>query len=259
MKENKVSKNSAVNKKKDYVTNKLLLVFTVAFALLILLMNVGRMMKSTTTFIVAMTTVKVAAIVAVAAVAIGVIMMIVENSKKTDTTYKLLSGKNVTLGALFVALCTGALAVIFSVEMLMLMYVLVPTVVVLYIVYYSYQREFFMIVLASALGGLGIWVLGSELVNSSDMIALAIAAAAVCVCAVVTVLAQLRGGKLSVFGRDFELFGSDTRYALIYLTFVLVLALLAAAFLIADLTTVFALGLVAYIVVTGIYYTVKLI
>ncbi len=248
-----------MNRKKDYITNKLLLVFTLAFALLMLLMNVGRMMKSTTTFIAAMTTVKVVAICAAAVAVVGIVMLFVERAKKIDTEYKLFSGKNVTIGAIFVALCAGALSVVFSVEMLMLMYVIVPAIVVLYIVYYSYQREFFMIALTSAIGGLGIWVLGSELVNSSDTLVVAVSAAAVCICAVITVLAQLRSGKLSIFGNEFTLFKSDARYGLVYLTFVLVLALLAAALLVADFTTYFALGLVAYIVITGIYYTVKLI
>lgn len=259
MNNNKSPKDAASFKQRDYVTNKLLLVFTLAFALLILLMNVGRMMKSTTTFIAAMTTVRVVAIVAIALVALGIVMMIVERVKKKDTKYKLLAGKNITFGALFVAICASALSLVFSQSMLMLLYIFVPAVVVLYIVYYSYQREFFMIALASIIGGIGIWLLGSDLINSSDMLAIIGAAAAVVICAIITVCAQLRGGKIKLFGHELNLFKSDARYGIVYLTFVLVLMLLAAAYLAADLTIYFIFGLIGYIVLTGVYYTVKLI
>jgi len=259
LKENKSSKDAAMYRKKDYVTNKLLLVFTLAFALLILLMNIGRMMKSTTTFITAMTTVRVISIAAIAATILGIVMIFVEHSKKIDTSYKLLSGKNITIGALFVAVCTIALSLVFSQSMLMLLYIFVAAVVVLYIIYYSYQREFFMIASSCIIGGIGIWLLGSDLVNSSDMLAIIAAAAVILLCAALTVWAQTGGGKIKLGGKELTLFKSDARYGIVYLTFVLVLMLLVAAFLVADLSIYFLFGLIGYIVLTGVYYTVKLI
>lgn len=246
-------------KKKDYVTNKLLLVFTLAFALLLLLMNIGRMMKSTATFMGAYTAVRVIAVCAIAVTVIGIVMMISEHSKKLDVKYSLLSGKNVTMCALFVAVCTSALSIVFSQSMLMLLYIFVPAVVVLYIIFYSYQREFFMIALSCIVGGIGIWLLGSDLVNSSDMLAIIGAAAIVVLCAAFTIWAQIGGGKIKLFGRELAPFKSDARYGIVYLTFVLVLALLAAALLAADLAIYFVFGLIAYIVLIGVYYTVKLI
>lgn len=259
MKENKPSKNSAVNRKSDYVTNKLLLVFTLAFALLMLLMNISRMMKNTSSYLSAYTLVRVVAVVAGVATLGGIIMMIVEHAKKRDVTYKLFSGKNVTVGALFVTVCTAALSAVFSQSMLMLLYIFVPAVVVLYIIYYSYQREFFMIVLSCAIGGIGIWLLGSELINSSDMLVIAASAVGVALCVVFTVWAQVSGGMLRIFGHEFAPFKKDARYGIVYLTFVLVLMLLAASYLAADLAVYFVFGLIGYIVLTGIYYTVKLI
>ncbi len=259
MKENKSPKDAAIYRKKDYVTNKLLLVFTLAFALLLLLMNVGRMMKSTATFMTAYTMVKVVTVVAALLTVAGIVMMIVESSKKKDVKYKLLSGKNVTVAALFVTICAAALSLVFSQSMLMLLYIFVPAVVVLYIIYYSYQREFFLIALACIVGGIGIWLLGSDLVNTRDVLAIAGAAAAVVLSAVFTLWAQLGKGKVNLFGREFTPFKSDARYGIVYLTCLLVILLLVAAFLAPDLAMYFVFALIAYIVLTGVYYTVKLI
>lgn len=248
-----------MNKKNDYVTNKLLLVFTLAFALILLLMNISRMMKSTATYLAAITLTKVSAIVAGAAVVLGIVMMIIEHSKKTDTSLKLFSGKNITIGALFVAICLFPLTQVFRAETLTLLYIFVPSVIVLYIIYYSYPREFFMITLACIVGGIGIWLLRSDVINSKDMLALIGAAAVIVLEALFTVWAQLGGGKISLFGRELSPFKKDARFGIVYLTFALVLALLAASFLAADLAIYFIFGLIAYIVIVGVYYTVKLI
>ena len=259
MKDNNMSKGAADNKKKDYVTNKLLLVFTFAFALLMLLMNVGRMMKSTATFMGAYTAVKVVAVVAAVATVAGIVMMIVERVKKADVKYRLFAGKNVTLCAFFLAICAAALSIVFSQSMLMLLYIFVPAVVALYIIYYSYQREFFMIAASSIIGGTGIWLLGSELINSGDMLVIIASAVAVVILAAFTVWANIGKGKIKLFGRELCPFKSDARYGIVYLTYVLVLMLLAAAFLAADIAIYFVFGLIAYIVLLGVYYTIKLI
>ena len=137
MKENKSPKDAAMYRKKDYVTNKLLLVFTLAFALLLLLMNVGRMMKSTATFMSAYTMVKVIAVAAAVLTVVGIVMMIVEGTKKKDVSYKLFSGKNITVAALFVTICAVALSLVFSQSMLMLLYIFVPAVVVHHLLFIS--------------------------------------------------------------------------------------------------------------------------
>jgi len=256
---NKPKKEITETMKKDYVTNKLLLVFTFAFALLLLFANIGRMMKNNTTFMAGWNLAKIFTGVAIVAFVVGIVMMIVERAKKRDVKYRLLSGKNVAIVSAVCAISGAALSLIFSPDMLMLLYVFIPALVVLYIIYYSYPREFFMIALSSIVSGAGIWLLISDLVNAGDMVVLAIAAVVVAALLIFTIVAQIRKGKLMLFGREVSFFKSDAKYALLYLTYVLCLLLIAAAFLAADLALYFIFGLVAYILITGIYYTVKLI
>lgn len=245
--------------KRDYVTNKLLLVFTLAFVLLLFFTNVGRMMKSTTTYMLAWNMTKVVSVAAIALFVVGIVMIFVEKAKGKDVTCKLLAGRNVAVASFIIAACTGALALIFSGTMLMILYVLIPAIVVLYIVFYSYPKDYFMIVLSSILAGCGIWLLISDVVITADIYALAASAAAIIILAIFTVCANIGGGKIKLFGREFSPFKQDTKYALVYLTYVLSLLLLAAAFLAADIAIYFIFGLIAYILITGVYYTVKLI
>ncbi len=259
MKDNKIKKEVTETTKKDYVTNKLLLVFTLAFAVLLFFTNISRMMRSTTSFLTAWNITKIASGVFLALFVVGIIMLIVERSKGIDTKYRLLSGKNISIASAIIAILSLALAIVFSTTTLTLIYVFVPALVVLYIIYYSYQREFFMVALSSILSGVGIWLVRSEIVNSADTLVLVAVAALIVILAAFTVAVQVGKGSFKLFGREVSVFKSGARYTLIYLTYVLSLLLLAAAFLAPDLAIYFIFGLIAYIVITGIYYTVKLI
>ncbi len=259
MKENKQKKEITETVKKDYVTNKLLLVFTLAFALLLLFTNIGRMMRSTATYMAAWNIAKIVSGISIALFVCGIIMIIVEKAKGIDTKYKLLAGKNISVAAAVIALCSIALSFVFSSSMLMLIYLFLVSFVVLYIVYYSYPRDFFMIVLSSILSGTAIWLLISDIVNSADAIILSVVGVLIVLLAVFTVFVQVKGNKFKLFGREFNPFHSDAKFTLVYLSYVLSLLILAAAFLVADLAVYFAFGLIGYILLIGIYYTVKLI
>ncbi|MBQ5777979.1 MAG: hypothetical protein IIV97_04080 [Oscillospiraceae bacterium] len=259
MNNNKKKKDITENMKRDYVTNKLLLVFTLAFALLLLFTNIGRMMKSTVSYMTAWNIAKIASGISVAIVVAGIIMLIVEKAKGIDTRFKLLSGKNITVVGVIFAICSVALSLVFSSDMLMLLYVFIPALVVLYIIFYSYPRDFFMIALSVILSGVAIWLLISDLVNSADIAILAIAAAIIVILAIFTIIAQVKGGTIKLFGREVTLFRDGAKYALTYLTYLLSVMLLVAAFLAFDLAIYFVFGLIGYILLIGVYYTVKLI
>lgn len=256
---NNTNNNAAQIKKSDYITNKLLLVFTLAFAMILFLMNMSRMMKLNTTFVLANSITKGVFWAAVVVIVGGIVMAVLEHNRGRDTKYVLFTGKNIARAGGFIAVCTGALSLVFSPTMLMLLYIMIPALVVLYIIFYSYPREFFAIALASFIAGVAIWLVGSDLINENDLSVLIIAAALVVILAAVTVWAQAKGGKILLFGREIEVFKSDARYTIVYLTYVLALLLLGAAFLVSDLILYFVLGIVAYIVLIGVYYTVKLI
>ncbi len=259
MANNKPKKEITETVKKDYVTNKLLLVFTFAFALLLFFANIGRMMKNITTFILAWDITKVVAYVGAGLFVVGIVMLIVERAKKIGTKYRLLSGKNVAVVSAVIAICSAALSLIFSPEMLTLIYIFIPALVVLYIIYYSYQREFFMTALASILSGTSIWLLMSDLVNSGDKIIFIAVEIVLVLLAVLAIVAGVRGGKLNLFGREISFFKENAKYALLYIAHALSILLLALAWFFPALAIYFIFALVGYVLLTGIYFTVKLI
>ena len=67
-------------KKQDYATNKLLLIFTVAFGFIIYFMNIGRAMKDIRTYVPAWDGVKLAVWIGVGAIVLGIIIAVVERS-----------------------------------------------------------------------------------------------------------------------------------------------------------------------------------
>ena len=247
------------NRQKDYVTNKLLIVFTLAFIVILALMFIGRRMRSADIYYTAVFhSMAVVAWVFVGLMALGIIYAIVCKARGKDMRYHLLSGVNIAVVCGFLALCFGALAVAYTPETLNLLYVVIPAVTILYILYYSFPRDYFVIAATAGVGSIGAWLLGRALNGGPGqskvlfiavvlfaLLALVIALVAVC---------QAKGGRL---GR-FEVFAKDAKYWLIYLTAVIVAAVFAALLLIGGaFVYYFVFGLIAYIIVVGVVYLAK--
>lgn len=141
-----------------------------------------------------------------------------------------------------------------------LMYVAVPVVVVLAVIFYLYQREFFLISCESALALLSIWVCSRGLNGRYAM--LAYGCVAVCALAVVGVAwlcrqAQAENGMLELSGKNVRLFAKDANYALLYLGAIILLVVLILAAIGINQMALYAVT-VAWLLIAAVYYTVKL-
>ena len=250
--------NRSDKRAQDYVVNKLLCVFTLAFLLILGLMNISRMMSRADSYVSAFTAMPYIAAVFAVLTVLCIVWAIIAKAKGVDTSYRLLTGKHFAFVFAFCTLCAALLALSFNKGMLTFLYVLIPVVAVLYIIFYSYPRDFFVVATTSCLGAIAVWVLATlktgglypTLLYAFAALALVVLVAAV----VLTVIAQVKGGKL--FGANF--FDSKALYALLYVTYALVLAAIAAAFILGNSVLYFAaFGLVGYLVVVGICYTVR--
>lgn len=242
----------------DYVVNKLLCVFTIAFLLILGLMNVSRMMSRADSF-VAMFRIMPYLAIGFGVLTVGsIVWALIAKGKGVDTSYRLITGKHFAYIFAFCTLCAALLAFSFNKEMLTFLYVLIPVVAVLYIIFYSYPRDFFFIALSACLGAIAVWVLAGlktgalypALLTLLSAFSLVIWLVAV----VLTIMAHKNSGKL--FGK--EVFASNALYALMYVTYALVLAAVAAAVLFGNAVLYYAaFGLVGYLVLVGIFYTVR--
>ncbi len=143
---------------------------------------------------------------------------------------------------------------------LQLMVIVVPVVIVLALVFYLYQHEFFLIACESALGLLGVYACGRSLGSGYAFVGYGYVA----VVAVLTILAALlcrraqgADGVVESKGRKVHLFPKDANYAFLYTGGVVTIAVLAVA--LAGVSSVVLYGvLAAWVLVMAVYYTVKL-
>lgn len=257
-------KNSAASKEKDYLTNKLLSVFTIAFIMIYALMIVGRMMERVDLFLKAWAITKIVAVVFAVLALVGLGRAFYCKKRGIDTRYCLLSGTNIAAVSAFIALCAFGLSQVFNPNFLPVLYVFIPTVAVSYIIYHSYQQEFFLVWKTSVFGAVGVWIIGRALAGGYGSthagLFLWIFLAVIAIVLAVTVVLQISGGAVKLAGRKIRIFNSDLSYGVVYLSFAVLLGVLAAVVFSAGAWTYpMIFTLVGYTVIMGIYYTIRLI
>lgn len=252
MKNKKNAEEIAKMRKQDYVTNKLLLVFTFAFAFLLFIMYLDGLQDSYLNWGKLQSSVETALWVSVGVFAVGVVWMLIEKfAIKRDTECKLFTGMHLAIIGLFMTICMFDLnsKLMNSPSAFTRLYVFVPLVVLLYIIFSSYQLEFFFVSLAAALDGVALWNMKDYVFGDPTLVLIA-ATCLIVVAFAVTVLSQKNVLKL---------FPEDTKYIRMYISYALMLILLAAAFLFAGISMYLFYVAVAYFVIAGVYYTIKLI
>ena len=137
-----------------------------------------------------------------------------------------------------------------------MLFMLVPALAGLALVFYLYQREFFLAALAAGLSALGLWFVRAGVgFGKETLIAL------VGIVIVLAVLAGLKknGGKMQVLGKCYETLPKDTDYRLPLLTCVIGLAVLLAAMALGGAIAYYLMFvMVAWLFVLLVYYTVKM-
>ena len=159
--------------------------------------------------------------------------------------------------SLVLAVCAVVIYVFYD-RGISFLYIAVPAVTVLALIYYLYQREFFFSAALSALGLLGIKVAAQA--ESSPLVGygyLAVLAVLVLAGAVCFRLLQSHKGFWSVKGKAKEILPKNANYAMLYVTCALVAAVVIAALVLGALAVLYGV-LVAWLLILAVYYTVRL-
>lgn len=159
--------------------------------------------------------------------------------------------------SLVLAVCAVVIHVFYD-RGISFLYIAVPAVTVLALIYYLYQREFFFSAALSALGLLGIKVAAQA--ESSPLVGygyLAVLAVLVLAGAVCFRLLQSHKGFWSVKGKAKEILPKNANYAMLYVTCILVAAVVIAALVLGALAVLYGV-LVAWLLILAVYYTVRL-
>ena len=153
------------------------------------------------------------------------------------------------LAGVMLALAVCAVVIrVFDESGIRLLYVAVPAVAVLALIYYLYQREFFFAAVLSALGLLGVKVVPYHFGFPAIAYGYAVVLGVALVGAVVVF--RLKGNWVEVLPKS-------ANYALLYVTCGVVAAVVIAALLLGGLAVLYGV-LVAWLLILAVYYTVRL-
>ena len=171
------------------------------------------------------------------------------------------TGLPAALGIFMAGLSVGCFATwLVGKEGLKFAYVAVPVVFVLVLIFYLYQKEFFLIAAQSALSLLGVWVCSEGLGGARAALCYVyVAGAAVVVLAGALLCRKLQSaqGELEMSGKKRRVFPKDANYAILYAGAVVALAVLVLALLAVPQMVLYGVA-VAWILIMAVYYTVKL-
>lgn len=165
-----------------------------------------------------------------------------------------------TATALAVGISSG-LIVLFYRAAVELLYILVPAMAVLALVYYLYQREFFFSACASGVGLLGLWLVRKNSGAHNLVVILYTALGVVSLLAILLLVLNLKKnqGILTIKGNQLPILSKQCNYLPVFLSCAFGLLALAAGLLLGSTVAFYLLFvLLAWLFVLLVYYTVKM-
>ena len=237
--------------KEEYTTNKVLTVFSVCLLGVLVLMVVQRLLDYTNTWSTGMLMVRVLLGIGIAGIIWGVVLLARELMGKRDGSYRIICGRNVLIAS-----------IVMAASMAVIGYLGTGPIKGLYVIYHSYAPEFFLIA-ADAGMALGLmWLVHRALISARFgwVAYAALAAAAVLTVVQLVCVWKLRGkqGKFVWRGRKVDTHFSRNAYTMLTVTPIVMTVLVAAA-LFLPARMLIAMGIAAaYLFITAVYYTVKL-
>ena len=245
------------DKNKDYITNKVLVVFSVCLLGVLALMFLNNILSNTTHVMAGLRALSAGKYVGMIIALIGAALIFRERKQNIDVTYKLLRGRSLVIFGI-VVFALSLLLYRYADNAFKACYILLPAFAFYYLVFHSYQPEFVVIATDCGVGAILAYLAGTGAFGS---FAYALLAAAV-VLAVVQFALVLRvkgaAGKFSLRGKEYAFKFSKNAYLMMQLGAVALAVIVAAGVFTGS--RLLALGIAAALfIVTGVYYTVKLV
>lgn len=249
-------------KKDDYITNKVLIVFSVCLLGVLALMGLYRLLDYGTTIRIGLTVLRVCIGVSAVGVLAGVLLIVRERKNQIDNTYRIATGRNVAI-VFAVSMIMLLLVSRYGVQMIKVFYALLPAMAVYYLIYHSYQPEFFAVSADCGAAVALLFIVRRALIstNVQYLAWVAVAVMAVIAAVQIAVLCSVKksNGTLVVGSRKMSFVFSKNAYLMMTVTPVVMVALVAlGALLGVKLATYAIFAAAGYFFVTAVYYTVKL-
>lgn len=245
----------------EYTTNKVLTVFSVCLLGVLVLMVLQRLLDYTNTWSTGVLLGRILLGVGIVGIVAGVVMLVREVSGKRSGARRIVCGRNLLIASILTVVSMCAILYL-GVGPIKVLYAVLPALAVYYLIYHSYAREFFLIAVDAGASLAFMWLVHRALATTHFVwVAYASLAAAVILAVVQLIaVATLRGknGKIRYRGKKIDLQFSRNAYTMLTITPILMAALVAVV-LFAPVHILIAMGAAAaYLFITAVYYTVKL-
>ena len=242
----------------EYTTNKVLAVFSVCLLGVLVLMILERLLGYSNTW---KTGVLVLLGVGIVGAAAGIIMLGQEHAGKRSSVRRIVCGRNMLIASIVAIVFLTAINY-YGTMPIKAMYVVLPVLAVYYLVYHSYAPEFFLIAVDTGVGVAAMLVIHRALVSANHtwMSTVAVAGTAVLALIQIGVTASLRRkkGKFTFRGSKIDTRFSKNAYLMLTITPIVMGALTAVVVLAASHVMIALGAAAAYLFITAVYYTVKL-
>jgi uncharacterized membrane protein len=140
---------------KDYITNKIMAVFSACMIGLIGLMNLRHVLQKTPYWSYGLTAIKVLLAVGVVLVVLSLLLFL-KQRKNAPAATKVFTGKSLLIGSVVFTLMM-AIIQLDPDRGIELFYIVLPAIAIYYLIYHSYQAEFFVIAADCGLGALALY------------------------------------------------------------------------------------------------------
>ena len=143
-----------------------------------------------------------------------------------------------------------------------LLYIIVPALCVLYLIYLIYMTEFFAVAFLSASGGFLAWILNRLLLGGRGARGITVAVLILLfylASFILFFISSKNGGALKLFKKKYQFMPRNSKYGFIYLCCAICFLCTLAALIFGAAAAFYSIFVVfAYLFVMTVYYTVKL-
>ncbi|MDL2273350.1 hypothetical protein LJC34_02190 [Oscillospiraceae bacterium OttesenSCG-928-G22] len=263
---------SPKKKREEAATNRILLTFLFALILIVGLMLANRGYRSISTMFATRYILYAVSCVGVLGIVYGILRTRTEKKARVDYSMTVLNGPGIVLLSAILAIY-GFVGGQFYLDGISWMYVFVPAVAVLLLIFLLYPRDFFYISVICACGGYLMWYLSgsigaggllrfnpAEWVTRRGIYASILAILALVAAIVVFVRAKRKNGMFEMGKLKLRLLGAGANYLLLFLTVALMALFVVLAMLLGSVFAYYlTFAVFGYLFIAAIYYTVKII
>lgn len=243
----------------DVISNKLLLVLICSFSGMFTLLYLDKSLTRLSTMFITISVINILMYVfAAAAVLFAVFSIAADREKYEDRTIT-----PYLLFAFSFVLALSCFAINFMyVDAIKLLYVVVPALTVLYLIFHIYQRRFFTSALITLFSGFSCWAI-YKLIDTSSYLkpvitAIASGALILAFAAVIKFLFEKNEGSLMIFGKKVRLLDKGSNIVVYISCAVSIVGIIVSVLLGTTVSLYATFSLLGYLGALLIIYTVKL-